>query len=66
MDYILEKYFYETDILKFEKFEYRYRRSRRKTTKFRFLKKVYMVGNRKQYSVRGDILDIFNENDENP
>lgn len=66
MDYILEKYFYETDILKFEKFGNIDIKEVEEKLQNSGFEKVYMVGNRKQYSVRGDILDIFNENDENP
>ncbi|WP_022820077.1 DEAD/DEAH box helicase [Fusobacterium russii] len=66
MELFLNKYFYETDILKL---------SMNKNINLKDLinklekagfQKMYMIENRKQYSLRGDILDIFNENDENP
>lgn len=66
MDYILEKYFYETDILKFEKFRSIDIKEVEEKLQNSGFEKVYMIENRKQYSLRGDILDIFNENDENP
>lgn len=66
MELFLNKYFYETDILKVSiNKNINLKELILKLEKAGF-EKVYMIENRKQYSLRGDILDIFNENDENP
>lgn len=66
MELFLDKYFYETDILKVSiNKNINLKELILKLEKAGF-EKVYMIENRKQYSLRGDILDIFNENDENP
>lgn len=66
MELFLNKYFYETDILKVSiNKNINLKELILKLEKTGF-EKVYMIENRKQYSLRGDILDIFNENDENP
>lgn len=66
MELFLNKYFYETDILKMSiNKNINLKELILKLEKADF-EKVYMIENRKQYSLRGDILDIFNENDENP
>lgn len=66
MELFLNNYFYETDILNLSiNKNINLKELILKLEKANF-QKVYMVENRKQYSLRGDILDIFNENDENP
>ncbi|MDO4691130.1 MAG: DEAD/DEAH box helicase [Fusobacterium sp.] len=66
MELFLNKYFYEANILKLSMNKnINLRELLSKLEKANF-QKMYMVENRKQYSLRGDILDIFNENDENP
>lgn len=66
MELFLNRYFYETDILKLSMNKnINLKELISKLEKAGF-QKMYMIENRKQYSLRGDILDIFNENDENP
>lgn len=66
MELFLNKYFYETDILKVSINKNINLKELILKLKKAGFEKVYMIENRKQYSLRGDILDIFNENDENP
>lgn len=66
MELFLNKYFYETNNLKIEKNKNLNLKKVIDSLEKSGFEKVYMVENRKQYSLRGDILDIFNESDENP
>lgn len=66
LELVLEKYFYEINSIKVDKkrdFDIKKIEESLINTGFN---KMYMINNKKQYSLRGDILDIFNENEKNP
>ncbi len=66
LDLLLEKYFYEMTSIRIDKEKiFNFNELEKKLIDSGF-EKMYMIENKKQYSLRRDILDIFNENEKNP
>ena len=66
LDYFLEDYYSEANSIFIEKGKNINIKDLEEKLIDAGFEKTYMVGQRKEYSIRGDILDIFNINQDNP